>query len=736
MKAGTPTLHSTSTQRHSFFARIDTSGNLLWIKQLAGGQVYATDVVIGANDTIYIVGHYRDSIDLDPSPSDFILHNPFPISYQYVFLAKYDDNGSFITGSEVRYQNSPSIIGSYDDAPSIAIGANNQLILAFSASPSGIMDFDLGPDSLWVDASTFGFQSVYIVSYSSNLKYQWHNTIHGAFTGPLELTGLSVNIDNHVHVLLKTPGSVEASSSHPGAEFTGQSGSGGNEVWLSFTPAGTYEWTNLVGDYWTGGYHTSDRFANDPVSGACFFIGRANGTLDLDRTAGIYNISSNGNYVARYTKDGHIEWAMSLNSPGTNTGTIVLQSLAVNEDNLALSGRFSGAADFNAGLKDSILTAPTGMQKGFIARYDNQGQFLSVLTLTSSGNFEMKRVFGLPVTKSFITIIDGISATTDLDPSPGTTRNVGLSTALASYHFDCVAARALSRDTFPSLYNYCRNENLDLYFPRQASGYSQMIWEADTGSGFFSLDSSSVHYQLVGENLRILNPGNSDTIAVRGSISNLCGSDTTDTLYLTLRRADLDTLQFYICGFDTIHIQGKPYYQSASFNDSLTNTAGCDSIINYQIDQVFPVSQILQDSTAMISAYSADAYQWLRCPGFTPVIGATDSIFYPADTASYALAISLNACTDTSSCIRSTIGLRELQPYLEIFPNPASDKLFIRSTTSGSYYLHDLRGHLLQTARFDAGKTVLNLEHLPQAVYLLEIFSGEEKLSHKRIIKR
>jgi len=70
-----------------------------------------------------------------------------------------------------------------------------------------------------------------------------------------------------------------------------------------------------------------------------------------------------------------------------------------------------------------------------------------------------------------------------------------------------------------------------------------------------------------------------------------------------------------------------------------------------------------------------------------------------------------------------------------IYPNPASDKLTIETSSSGSIYqLQDITGKQLMQGNISAAKFNLDISALSKGIYLLRIFDGD-RVAHRKIVK-
>jgi hypothetical protein len=136
---------------------------------------------------------------------------------------------------------------------------------------------------------------------------------------------------------------------------------------------------------------------------------------------------------------------------------------------------------------------------------------------------------------------------------------------------------------------------------------------------------------------------------------------------------------------------------------------------------IFPLpdTTITKTGNMLSSNLSGATYQWVDCNNNYAVIpGKTAISFTPLNSGSYAVIVSKNNCTDTSSCYPLTIvGLKEtsIDPRLNIYPNPSYDGKFeISSSSAGNIQLEvlDIAGKLLLSKTLTAkGNTTINLPY-------------------------
>lgn len=61
------------------------------------------------------------------------------------------------------------------------------------------------------------------------------------------------------------------------------------------------------------------------------------------------------------------------------------------------------------------------------------------------------------------------------------------------------------------------------------------------------------------------------------------------------------------------------------------------------------------NGTTISANEAGSAYQWINCSGNTPIAGATNQSFTPAQTGNYAVIVNNGSCSDTSDCVNVVI---------------------------------------------------------------------------------
>ena len=217
------------------------------------------------------------------------------------------------------------------------------------------------------------------------------------------------------------------------------------------------------------------------------------------------------------------------------------------------------------------------------------------------------------------------------------------------------------------------------------------------------------------------------------------GCDSIVELTLTVLPTLVENEAATICPSETYDFNGQILTSAnAGLNTVVLQAAnGCDSTVNLTLT-VEPVDITVGLAGGVLTANQAGAaYQWVDCNnGNAPIAGETSVTFSPtALTGNYAVEISLNSCTETSSCtLVDFTSIDELNINSSVvFPNPVSDIFEIKNIEKfgsiTSIFLMDANGKVVQEISVSDAST--NIGHLESGVYFLRISSesGESIIS-------
>ncbi|MEX2379509.1 MAG: T9SS type A sorting domain-containing protein [Vicingaceae bacterium] len=222
----------------------------------------------------------------------------------------------------------------------------------------------------------------------------------------------------------------------------------------------------------------------------------------------------------------------------------------------------------------------------------------------------------------------------------------------------------------------------------------------------------------------INNDGNSSNSGhVR--VYSLCNSDSTITITA--------------CNSYTSPSRDSIWTSSGTYTDVIPNAGGCDSIITINLTiNPLDTSVTLSNDTLRANATNA-SYQWVNCDnGYAPVFGAANRRFLPPDNDNYAVIITKNGCSDTSSCyyvIVSALSKQKTkQEQFAVYPNPTNGVFTIENNAAfnnSPFEIRDITGKVVHKGKLNGNRTLVDLSKFSSGIYLLRVDDRNIKVIRK-----
>ncbi len=185
------------------------------------------------------------------------------------------------------------------------------------------------------------------------------------------------------------------------------------------------------------------------------------------------------------------------------------------------------------------------------------------------------------------------------------------------------------------------------------------------------------------------------------------------------------------------------FTSSGSYLDTIPNSQNCDSVIAIALTINTVNSGIaLTGNGSTASATEVGArYQWLDCNnGFAMLINDTNRTFTPSMNGSYAVKVTKNGCTDTSSCLTFTsVGLQQssIENELIISPNPTNGHILINFGTARglkNYTIRNMVGQII-TQGSTSSEQVNYVITADKGLYFIEVEMTNGKKTIRKIVK-
>ena len=177
----------------------------------------------------------------------------------------------------------------------------------------------------------------------------------------------------------------------------------------------------------------------------------------------------------------------------------------------------------------------------------------------------------------------------------------------------------------------------------------------------------------------------------------------------------------------------------ARWNDGAGTDAGHVRVYSYFC---IADTSVTQSGPTLTANATGAIYQWLDCGNsFAPMPGDTGRSFTATVNGSYAVAVTENGCTDTSSCYSiSGLGItsNNLGTGLRVFPNPTTGRFSIdlgASHGSVEVRVTDLAGRLASRELF-TGVGIIHLEIIGESgVYLVSLHAENGETAEIKVFR-
>lgn len=194
-------------------------------------------------------------------------------------------------------------------------------------------------------------------------------------------------------------------------------------------------------------------------------------------------------------------------------------------------------------------------------------------------------------------------------------------------------------------------------------------------------------------------------------------------------------------------MDGNTYYASNTMaTHVLTNIMGCDSLVMLSLHIEFVEIGIHAQWPNLVSQATLGTFQWVECPNYDIIPGATDSVFTPAQNGSYAVIVTKNGFIDTSDCVHvNNVGIGEvnLSNHINIYPNPFHDQVNIEITNWPTHGveigIRDILGKLIHMQKIELianNETIkINTSKWAKGTYFVEIGQDENRVVEKIVVQ-
>ncbi len=315
-----------------YVCKYSTDGQFQWVQAWgSSGDDRARGVGVDEDWNVYVTGHIRQTVDLDPGPG---VMNYTSAGQTDNYISKFDTTGDFIWakawgGSSQEASNSIQV-----DIPGQCLYVTGQF--------SEWVDFDPG-DGEEILVSNGGYDC-FVSRFNLDGEFGWAR----GWGGPAEATTFGSDMTwcaavDGVGDISVCGWYKEIVDFDPGPGTDMRTSVGSDDCFIvKFDPAGNYLWAN------TWGGPSSDKAMRIVAfeSGDIVATGFFQGTVDLDPGPGSYVQTTSGAtdlFITRFDPSGQMVWCLPVGGTGGDRG----HGLAIDaEDFIYVGGWFEETVDF------------------------------------------------------------------------------------------------------------------------------------------------------------------------------------------------------------------------------------------------------------------------------------------------------------------------------------------------------------------------------------------------------
>jgi gliding motility-associated-like protein len=521
-----------------------------------------------------------------------------------VYVLKHDANGNLLWTYITNTSTSGSTYPSH-----MTIDQNGNLYIVGTTTTTYSVNFNPSGSALLAASSIQ--TDVFVLKLDSNGNFLWVKGIGG--TGAENVS--KVSLDNNGNLLIV--GDFDSSTDFiPGSGSNILTPIGGKDIYLLSLNSnnGTYNWVDQIGG-------STDDYVYDVEinnQGEILMAGSFTGTVDFDPSAGTYNLSSSGSediYLAKYSSTGAFINALSFGGTSSDRSNSVEVDA---NDNIYLTGIYTGTVDFDPGSGTSNMTS-TIDGNTFNICLSNSNILQWVNSFASNGVIPIETT----IKNNILYLTGGFGGTCDFDPGVST---YNLS-AIASAN-DIYIVRLGLNGSFISAHelnssNPQFNRPADIFVGSDISiyltGYVEGTVDMDPGAGTQNITGGTYWrgYTLKLNSL-CYNTSSSASINACGSytapdsqvfntsgnysvvIPNSQGCDSTISLNLTIQQPSSSAITIDTCDSYTAP-DGAIYNSSGIYSATIPNAVGCDSVITINLT-------ILNSSSSTLAPTACGSY--------------------------------------------------------------------------------------------------------------------------------
>ncbi|MBC7694494.1 MAG: T9SS type A sorting domain-containing protein [Burkholderiales bacterium] len=231
------------------------------------------------------------------------------------------------------------------------------------------------------------------------------------------------------------------------------------------------------------------------------------------------------------------------------------------------------------------------------------------------------------------------------------------------------------------------------------------------------------------------------TVAYTVTGTDVNGCVDSDFVVVTVFPVSAFSQSLVVCTGGSVTVGTNTYSTSGTYTDILTSFRGCDSTVTTNVSVAAPINVNTSLNGITITANQAGAaYQWLNCnTGYTVIPSETNQSYAPTSNGNYAVSVTINACSDTSSCVNViSVGLIEntINHSFHVYPNPSKGNFIIQSDVEGDYSIVNALGQTIQVFKLNtANNYIFKVDGMSIGIYFIIGFNDKIIIKQKVLVE-
>jgi hypothetical protein len=753
---------TSTTGGYIYVSKLDSAGNFVWAKQMGGTSVDAGRcITVDGSGNVYTGGYFSGTADFDPSVGTFTLTSAGGYD---IFISKLNSSGNFVWAKQMGGTG-------FDYVWDIAVDGSGN-VYSSGNFQSTTADFDPGAGTY--NLTSFGSADAFVSKLNSSGNFVWAKQMGGTGTDG----SFSIALDGSSNVY--TAGYFSGTADFdPGAGTYNMTPTSSTNIYTSkLTSAGNFVWAKQM--WGSGGGQNRQLIAVD-ANLNIYTAGGFFGTGDFDPGAGIYNLTSYGVTDAFVSKLYSLTLTTSTTpascAPGNDGTATVLESGGVSPysyswntlpiqttataTNLSLGIHTVTVADNNGCSATASITtilspipATPGIVSGNTIVCNGSSNTYSITAVTYATSY----TWTLPSGWTGSSTTNSINTTASVTGGNITViaNNSCGSSSPRTLNITVINATPVTPGSISGSTTICSGST-NIYSITAVAGATSYSWTLPSGWIGSSITTS------------INTTASSTSGNVTVTANNSCGSSSVQTLSVNVDTIPATPTTIIgttpICSgssntYSIAPVSGASSYTwtlpsgwigsstTTSINTIANATSGnisvtANNFCGSSASQTIIISVTTADTSVSVSGATLTAnatlsvYQWLNCIGNTPISGQTNQNFTATANGNYAVIVTQNGCSDTSSCYSiNNIGIKEnsFSTGITIYPNPSNGKFTLEleningKTKDGVIEIYNVIGEkVYYSAVQQLNFTTIDLSDKPSGIYFLTIHSNNEK---------